>query len=349
MLADRPEMRLVSKEAQLLRSWAVRKFGGEDLGELIVWSSDESWEHLRGLGFIAAHRAPSATRPGEIFVEKRSRFSGGGGVALTKERFWAAVVFELSNISSSADFAALYDKAMRGSVSGDQFVRAMYAIEHRACLETRRVYAEKVLACGSDEGIGATPALWYASIEEAPDDAMVHWYDRTTYPWIPYLVFYDGLRYEGFCARKALDEAVNYLKMVASDGGSGVRRAEALVLLGRCYEALGNGTGCRDAFERVSELEIPPERRARVLLVGAVLCEKMGEEDAAFGFLAQVGKLKVDAELRERALFESALMHRRAGRNAEARKILRELKQSAPESAAGRAAAIELKSMLIRP
>ncbi len=65
MLEDRPAMAQYGNETAFLRSWAARKFAGEDLGSLI------DWEPTPPMHSDAEHLAPEGNLHGSILIEPR--------------------------------------------------------------------------------------------------------------------------------------------------------------------------------------------------------------------------------------------------------------------------------------
>lgn len=134
MLRDRPAMAEHVVEGDLLWTWTVRKFAGEDLGTPIFWNPASS-EPFPACSEPPANGAPGAIRVRAINASTPHAF----------DRLWSCAVFELYNITSAREWEEIWDRVEGESISRDEYVRAMLNSEERAGQKTRAFYLTKLL------------------------------------------------------------------------------------------------------------------------------------------------------------------------------------------------------------
>jgi tetratricopeptide (TPR) repeat protein len=195
MLADRPAMAEFIKEGDVLWTWAVRKFAGEDTGFLVDWSSETvngfAAHHGRPVspddhGMIAINDIPPSDKlqPGERFDD-----------------LWSSAVFELYNASGTPGFAPADAAAAAGTITSAEYSSRMEALEDLAGERTRHFYATIYLPWVESGKLPATfPYQWYCN------DWEDHAADRSLdSPWARHRCFY-AANYDLQAASRLVDQ-----------------------------------------------------------------------------------------------------------------------------------------------
>ncbi|MCE5301885.1 MAG: hypothetical protein LLF97_02110 [Planctomycetaceae bacterium] len=185
MLRDRPSMAEYGESAQFLRTWAVRKFAGEELGSPI------DWDPSLPLYSDAEHVAPSdgehaAIQVGPFYTEGEKQ-----GRARSFEELWAGAVFELHNVTFAPEFVRLNEEADRGTISKRAFVREIVKRELLAAQRTRAFYVRQFLPWAESQKVPSDSTLWFCDWWDTPETAMRGFGDKSVYPWRPYARVYD--------------------------------------------------------------------------------------------------------------------------------------------------------------
>ena len=191
MLRDRPQMKSNLRSSDLLWVWAAAKFGEKIEGAEVEWDASPP----RGGQTDADHIPPYGNQPGRIRVRKNDSALGD---AAAFEKLWMATVFELHNIENAKEFARIEWQAFDGSITQDQFVKAMYSIERKTAERTRRWYIEVFLPHAKSHKIPTDPERWYCRMWGTADKDLARNTDKAAYPWVPYSGYFAGLRIAGF-------------------------------------------------------------------------------------------------------------------------------------------------------
>jgi hypothetical protein len=182
MLEDRPVMLNHIDKDDLLVRWASRKFAGEDLGQVINWDPAPPIQKE----VFAQHTAPFAGQNAAIRVAKSHLSGSREGIDLTFEELWAAVVFELHNITYVTEFARIHEDALAGKLTRDEYVAAMFRSEWKAMQRTRAFYCRVYLLWAREKNLRSEPAVWYTQMWGAPDAALDKYPRDAEYPWAYY-------------------------------------------------------------------------------------------------------------------------------------------------------------------
>jgi tetratricopeptide (TPR) repeat protein len=138
MLQDRPVMAEHVTSGDALWTWAVRKFAGEDMGTLI------EWDPTSPAPFPASSRPPEAGIAPGILVSA-TRFDSPDSPPYNFDELWSSAVFELHNVTSSAEWDEIYEQARQGRLSRDEYTLAMLNSEERATQKMRAFYVRYYL------------------------------------------------------------------------------------------------------------------------------------------------------------------------------------------------------------
>ncbi len=170
MLKDRPAMAQYGDEIEFLRSWAARKFAGEDLGSLIDWDSTPP------VHSDAEHIAPEGKLHGAIRIEPEYTEGPKQGQARSFEELWAGAVFELHNINNAKEFVRLRKEAEQGKISKEDYVASIVKYEMLAAQQTRAYYVQVLLPFAAKKKLPTEPGLWFSSWWVQPDEALKVFY-----------------------------------------------------------------------------------------------------------------------------------------------------------------------------
>jgi Flp pilus assembly protein TadD len=233
MLKDRPAMAQYGEEIEFLRTWAARKFAGEDLGSLI------DWDPTPPLHSDAEHIAPEGKLHGAILIEPHYTEGPQQGQARSFEEFWAGAVFELHNINYAKEFVRLRKEAEEGKLTKREYVSSIVKYEMLAAQQIRAFYVQVFLPYAAKKKLPADPSLWYAIWWVRPDEALNYFTDKTAYPWRPYSRDYDWAVEEGYWHRREYDKAIRLLTDMCAESEGMTDHAEVHLWLGRCRIKLG--------------------------------------------------------------------------------------------------------------
>ncbi len=228
MLKDRPAMAQFGEENEFLRTWAARKFAGEDLGSLVDWDANAP------LHSDAEHVAPEGKLHGAILIEPHYTDGPKQGQARSFEELWAGAVFELHNINNAKEFVRLHKEAEQGRVSKDDYVAGIVKYEMLAAEQTRAFYVQEFLPFAAKKKLPTEPGLWFTLWWVRPEEALKQFTDKTAYPWRPYARDYDWATVERYWRRRRYDRAIELLSQMCAESEGLPDHAEVHLWLGRC-------------------------------------------------------------------------------------------------------------------
>jgi hypothetical protein len=189
MLNDRPRMSQYVAETDPLWQWAARNFAGERAGFLVHWDPTSPTEGVDAESYRAFE-----VRPAVIHLSAANSNNRQVGEELGFEKLWRNAVFELYNLSNTDEFDKVEEAAARGEISKDQYVRQVYAIEHKATERTRSFYVGVFLPMARDKGIRTDPTLWYTNCWGTATQVINRFAKDSKYPWKLYGEQYDLIR-----------------------------------------------------------------------------------------------------------------------------------------------------------
>ncbi|MGA2062657.1 MAG: tetratricopeptide repeat protein [Thermoguttaceae bacterium] len=233
MLKDRPAMAQYGEEIEFMRSWAARKFAGEDLGSLIDWDSTPP------VHSDAEHVAPEGKLHGAILIEPNYADGPKQGQGRSFEELWAGAVFELHNINNAKEFVRLRKEAEEGKVSKEDYVAGIVKYEMLAAQRTRAYYVQVFLPFAEKKKLPTEPGLWFTLWWVRPDEALKQFTDKTAYPWRPYARDHDWATVEGYWRRRQYEKAIELLNQMCAESEGMPDHAEVHLWLGRCRIQLG--------------------------------------------------------------------------------------------------------------
>lgn len=276
MLRDRPNMNQYGQATDFLRQWAVRKFAGEDLGQIILWDSSSP------LHSDAENIAPTNGEPGAILVEGVYDSGPNKGCPRSFEELWAGAVFELYNINYAKEFVRLNDEADEGKVSKKDFVAGIVKYEVLAAQQTRAFYVQVYLPWAEKQKLPSEPSLWFA--DWWPDAAQVleGFTDHASYPWRPYGRQHDWATVHLRWRQGKFKEALKLLDEMRSEAGYEVEQADVQFWIGRCRLRSGEAAAALEALNEAIRLD--PTSSAAHYVRGEVFRQlgKTKEADADF-------------------------------------------------------------------
>jgi tetratricopeptide (TPR) repeat protein len=154
MLKDRPLMAKHVAPGDALWTWAVRKFAGEDLGQLIDWDADPPT--------VSSAETKPAKGSEHAFIRIAERQPGGDDESSQFEKLWTCAVFELNNSAASAEFLRLDQQVRQGNLTCEQYVEACLNSEQPASQRTRAFYLNYYLNWMQQHGsLKTDPREWH--------------------------------------------------------------------------------------------------------------------------------------------------------------------------------------------
>jgi hypothetical protein len=197
MIHDRPEMACCTNRRSPFRQWCVRQFAGSSCGAHVAWVNSQPEAASNG----ADDQIPKAGRPGNIRLATTVRGTDGINHPASCAELWLRTTFELNNLSCSQGFRRVFQDALDGRLSKEQWIAQTTRIEYTALVKTVLVYKHLWCADVSTQAPRLSP--WPGMDLPATYEGWIGRYtDRTGYPWSSWGHAYDTL-------------VVPYLKRVA--------------------------------------------------------------------------------------------------------------------------------------
>ena len=190
LLKDRPEMARypVTPDDEIV-AWTTRKFAGEDVPGRIIWdgsSPGDAW---------ADHSGPRRGKSARVRVSKSKPSAiGSPGRPFEFEEQWCMLAYELHNVQSFQRFAEIAELARDGYLTREGFVREYTRLEYHALLRTRAWYLDCYRPWATKRGLESNTRIWRIDLPLTFDEFMEDHEDKTQYPWVPYLNYFDQIR-----------------------------------------------------------------------------------------------------------------------------------------------------------
>lgn len=185
MIVDRPQLAKILLKNEPIWPWAVRQFAGEAAGQRIYWNS--SALNDKDFDYDADHSAPEPGEPGYIRLRKTDKY----GQPMAAERLLAALVFECYDIKSSPAFNRVYQAALQGKLSEDQFIEQNAHIQFEAGRKTATFYRTVFEPLARTRHYDTAPLHWEAESPTTYAAWRAQYTDRTGYPWSYWGKYYD--------------------------------------------------------------------------------------------------------------------------------------------------------------
>jgi len=285
MLRDRPAMARYLREGDPLWTFAVRRFGGEALGEPIDWDPQPPTDAP------AEHVAPHRGRRGRIRVTLLDPRWQREHPQWAFERLWSLAIFELHNMAVVPVFNEVRRQAAAGAISKREYVEGIFTAEHQAIERTRGFYAYIFLPYAAEHPQGkleTDPDHWFGSWWVDPAEVFGQFADRTEYPWRPYARMYDWHRVPVLRRQERYDEAIRLLRAMLGEEQYAHERPEVHYWLGICQLDAGDA---RAAIESLSEaIRLEPDH-AGAYELRADAHQALGEADKAAADWRRAGQL----------------------------------------------------------
>ncbi len=190
MLRDRLAMVAYVEQSDDLWKWAAWKFGKKIGERSILW--DRTPPDRRS--FSAEHAPPYRDHDGKIRIRDIMPAQVFDNQAVAFEKLWRSAIFELHNIDNASDFIELDKNAAHGTISEEEYVRSMFALEVRAMQRTRKWYVEVYLPHAKKYKINTYLEYWYFGNWESATSQFNQYTDKESYPWTPYSGHYRMLK-----------------------------------------------------------------------------------------------------------------------------------------------------------
>jgi hypothetical protein len=177
LLIDRPQLAKILLKSEPIWPWVVRQFAGEAAGQRIYWNSSALSD--KDFDYDSDHSAPEANEPGYIRLRKIDKY----GQPMAAERLLAALVFECYNINSSPAFERVYQTALSGKLTQEQFIEQNAQIEFEAGRKTATFYRTVFEPLARNRHYDTAPLYWEAESPTNYAAWRAQYTDRKGYPW----------------------------------------------------------------------------------------------------------------------------------------------------------------------
>ena len=196
MVADRPQMKQYVQKGDSVWQYCARQFAGEACGQKITWNPDPP--HPPD-DYDADHQYPTDTQQGYIRIRRLSGAGAMRGKERNGEDMWQNAIFELNNIRSAKQFDRLFEDALAGKLSKEQWIKGNTQLEYTAYRNSVRIYRILWLPLMRSKGIASNPDLWWPDLPDTYEAWIALYTDKSSYPWDSWGKSYD-------------DDIVPYLK-----------------------------------------------------------------------------------------------------------------------------------------
>lgn len=187
MAKDRPEMGRYVSKTDAVWQFCARAFAGEAIGEPVLWENGMP----EGDRYTSDHQDPFEGKRGYIRVRKVYGAGDERGRALSCEELWSCVVYEIENIRNCKGFDALYETALQGRMSREEWVRENSRLEYDALRRTAKDYEQLWLPLAETRQIFSKNAFWGTDIPATYEAWISQYRDPDGYPWDVYGRYYD--------------------------------------------------------------------------------------------------------------------------------------------------------------
>lgn len=187
MVKDRPEMARSVFKTDALWQFCARCFGGGATGENILWDSALPEDK----GYESENLGPFDGRKGFIRIRKIHASTETRGQPLTCEELWCCAVFELENLRNHPAFRALYQMALKGQLTREDWVRENSQLEYTALRRTARDYRALWRPLARARHLSETPSLWGVDCPSTYEAWIIQYTDPNGYPWDAFARYYD--------------------------------------------------------------------------------------------------------------------------------------------------------------
>jgi hypothetical protein len=187
MARDRAELtRYISKDDPIWL-FCAGAFAGAAIGERILWDNASPED----AGYRSENLGPYQGRRGFIRIRNISDWGNDKGQPLSCEELWSCAVFEIENIRNHKAFMVLFDQALAGKLTREEWIRECSRLEYNALLRTRRDFAKLWLPLARTRHITITRSFWGADVPSTYQE-WISWYrDPNSYPWDNFGTYYD--------------------------------------------------------------------------------------------------------------------------------------------------------------
>lgn len=187
MVKDRPELKRYVSRTDAVWQFCVRAFAGEVIGEPIFWENSLP----EGYAYLADHQDPYQGRRGNIRIRRTYPSGSESSRPLSCEELWSCAVFEIENIRNYKAFNALFEQALKGALSREDWVRENSRLEYGALRRTAEDFARLWLPLATSRRISSNSELWAVDIPTTYESWISLYRDPAGYPWNAYGRYYD--------------------------------------------------------------------------------------------------------------------------------------------------------------
>lgn len=186
MVKDRPEMLSWVEPNDAVWTHCARAFGGDAVGERIFWDSTPPTGDVE-----AEHQGPYQGDSG--FIRVRETYASGfkQGQPVEGDELWGSVIYELENIRSTPAFHSLFERACRGGMGREEWIRENTRLEYLACRRTRDYFRSQWQPLMTSRGRPISGTSWFADLPSTYEEWIAFYTSPDDYPWNFWGRYYD--------------------------------------------------------------------------------------------------------------------------------------------------------------
>jgi len=190
------EIVTVTEEDSIFQ-WAARQFGGEQIGEIIIWNNDAPEDKSQG-----DNCASSGNSPAYVRVNAFQQTGATKGEYCEFELLWENLAFELNNASTSAKMKPIVAEATKGTISRQAFIDTAARLEFLSAKKTERFYRTIWMPWAERRSFVSDESVWSYLFAKNFDDWVKQYSGEPDFP-----LGYLGKMYDRYCPKKRSTES----------------------------------------------------------------------------------------------------------------------------------------------
>ena len=191
VLRDRPKMARYPVGDELrwvlqgdeIWQWAAARFAGSGTGFWIGWDEDPPSDDFEADHFYRWDRGWI-----RILDDSKEKAKSQG---LAFEEQWEKLVFEFFNQENASGFSELWEAALKGRISRDDYIIGNARLEHVACRKTLDFYSTIWVRWCGKTGFTTDAEVWTRNFMPKFEDWIRQYPRGSKYPWKVYGGYFD--------------------------------------------------------------------------------------------------------------------------------------------------------------
>lgn len=173
MMLNRPDMFKGMGDKDVVYEFVARQFAGEESGQRTYWSDE-----LPDCGDCrSCYIPPQDGKAGYIQIQRKYKSGGKAGQDMLFEGLWSCAVYELYNARDASSPDTLFDSALAGTLSKQQWVDASIHYEFITRQKTKQFYQDVWYPEARRKGLYSTGRYWGQDVSDNYEE----WVSRSGY------------------------------------------------------------------------------------------------------------------------------------------------------------------------